>query len=107
MDKNKDVKTNLPETYKVIKKMCSMIKGDIKKIDFNNVEWYTTYSWKIETQDKFGRWLVNYLYNTTKARKEIMNIPLKDKKHIKDCVSWWILNFGFKLKTTERRLQDD
>jgi hypothetical protein len=105
MDRNKDIKKNLPETYKVIKHMCKMVKGDIKNIDFNNTEWYLTYSWTIETQEKFTKWLINYLYTHIKARKEIMNIPLKDKKYIRKCVSYWLLNFGFpNLKQIERGL---
>jgi hypothetical protein len=97
MDKNKYIKNNLPETYKVIKHMCIMAKGNIKKIDFNNIEWYLTYYWTIKQEEIFKKWLINYLYTHTKVRKEIMNNPIKNRKEIEKCVSYWIFNFSFQI----------
>lgn len=51
-----------------------------------------------EQQEDFYEWLTNYLYTNTGARRAIMNNPTKTKKACKQEASWFIFDYGWKVK---------
>jgi len=87
----------LKHTEKIIRKMCNVVGADINKIDFTKPDWYTKYKWSEEEQEKFTTWLSEYLYDNSEARKELMAMPIKDKKTTNGAARIFMLNYGWKL----------
>jgi len=81
----------------VMREMCKRVGADFKKINPKKEGWYLTYSWTIEQEEKFKEWFVDYLYKNTKARNEILAFPLKNKKHIERALSWFLLDYGWRI----------
>jgi len=88
----------LKYTEKIITKMCSIVGANPKDIDFKKKGWYLDYSWTEKEQNNFIKWLSDYLYNNSGARKEIMALPLKNRVNTKGVAMMFVLNYGFKLK---------
>ena len=88
-----------PHTLHILKQMCREIRISFKKIDFNEDRWYTKYEWTEYKQEKFKKWLVDYLYSNKDARQEILGYPYsKTKKQLENNVNYFVLNYGWKLK---------
>jgi len=86
------------ETIKVLKKMCEYAKVDFNKVDFSKDSWYSKYEWTEKQNDKFKKWLENYLYKNKEARNELMAFPMKNKEAIRRVVNWWMLDYSWKIK---------
>ena len=88
-----------PHTLFILKQMCKEVRVSFKKVDFNEDGWYRKYEWTEYKQEKFKKWLVDYLYSNKEARQEILGNPYnKTKKQIEKTVEFFILNYGWKLK---------
>lgn len=86
-----------PESFKVVLgEMCSRVGAKYEDIDFSKPKWYMEYSWDAETQTSFIDWMTDYLYKTSQARNEILNNPIKNKKHIRKAVSEFVFNYGWR-----------
>lgn len=59
--------------------------------------WYHDHEWTIEQNDQFKKWLVNYLYTNTSARREF-SIHAKTKKYLKLWADSFAMNYGWKFK---------
>lgn len=90
-----------PHLTVILKEMCKYVNADFDKIDFKEDNWYYKYWWSEKKEEEFKDWLVNYMYNNSKARKELMTIPTKNKKHCQQFANGFILNYGWKTKTFE------
>jgi hypothetical protein len=82
----------------ILKEMCKRVKAPFTKVKFNTPDWYLGYTWTGKQQDEFSEWMVDYLYNNTEARKEIMAYPHKAKYKIREAVNWFIFNYGWRQK---------
>ena len=82
----------------VLRKMCDMVGADADIIDFGESEWYWEHAWTKEQESEFKKWMADYLYNNTQARKEIMSFPRKTKKNCKEVVDFFVFNHGWKRK---------
>ena len=84
------------ETYiLVFKKMCSFVGADFDSIDFSAAEWFQSHSWTLESENDFKKWMIDLLTKSSKARKEIMQIPSKNPVIIKKTVNMFMLNYGW------------
>ena len=92
----KDIKKNLPYGYKILQKMCKMVKVPVKVI--NQPEFFRLYSWTEAREQVFSDWMLDYLYTTSKARRELMLCPEKNKKQIRSAVNEFVLNYGWMIK---------
>jgi hypothetical protein len=63
-------------------------------------EWYLAHEWTEEEQDAFVKWLTEYFYTTTEARRELMNLPFKNKKRCREAADWFNFMYGWKTKRT-------
>ena len=63
--------------------------------------WQSTHSWTIKQENDFEKWLIDYLYENTKARNEMLKYPVKNKKCIRRAVECFLLDYGWKLKDSE------
>lgn len=95
MNREKDNKFG-PHLSIVLQKMCEYVGADYNKIDFSKENWYSEYSWSEKKQDEFINWMVDYLYNNNKARKEILAFShIKKKSKIRESVNWFVFNYGW------------
>lgn len=85
----------------VIKKMCNMVGADYRKINFKGNKWFMKYSWTEEQQEEFKKWMEDYLYKSSDARRGIMIHNIKNKKIIKETVAFFVFNYGWKFKLTK------
>ena len=82
----------------VLRKMCNMVGADADKIDFKSNNWFWQYEWTKDQEQEFVKWLTDYLYQNTKARKEIMEYPIKRKAHCRKVAEFFAWNYGWKTK---------
>jgi len=85
-----------PHTKKILKEMCKVAKVDFNKENFDTEQWFTKHSWNEKQEKQFRKWAIDYLYNNSGARQEILSINLKDKKLITKAVNWFIFQYGWK-----------
>jgi hypothetical protein len=90
---------DLPESIiEILKKMCKVINVKFEDVDFTKPQWYLTHTWTEKQEKEFRKWLEDYLYTNSKARKEVMNFPIKNKEAIRRTISWFILDYGWKFE---------
>lgn len=80
----------------ILKEMCNRVGADFKSIDFQDGKWYLSYEWTEEESKQFEKWLSDYLYNNTKARKEIMTITVKRRRYTNEAAQWFTFMYGWK-----------
>lgn len=80
----------------VLKKMCDVIDLDYTKVDFKEDSWFSKHTWNDAQQTEFKKWMIEYLYNDTKARKAMLEVPIRTKQHITKAVNEFIFNYGWK-----------
>ena len=86
-------------TKEVLKQMCREIRVSFSKIDFDDNEWYLKYSWTQYKQEKFIKWLTDYLYNNKEARVEMLALPIKrSKKYLRKVALDFVFSYGWKTK---------
>ena len=96
------MKENFRETLKtILTEMCQRVGADYATIDFQDEKWYHRYEWTQDEDIDFQKWLVDYLYNNTKARNEVMSVPIKRKSHLKKFANWFTFMYGWKYKKIE------
>ena len=82
----------------VLREMCKRVGADFDKIDFKKEDWFMEYIWTDDQEDSFKIWMVDYLYNNTKARNEILEYTSKNKKRIRKAAAEFLVNYGWRLK---------
>jgi len=82
----------------ILKEMCKRVGVKLKDIDFNDQQWFMKHEWTEKEEQDFKKWLVDYLYGSKEARDSIMAYPRKVKKSCEDVASWFILDYGWKIK---------
>lgn len=90
-----------PHLIHILKEMCKRVGADYDKINFKEDSWYSKYEWDIEEEEKFIKWLIDYLHNTYGARKELLYYNGKNKKIIVKAVRDFTFNYGWKYKKEE------
>jgi len=106
MKKTKERKPNMSNKHGhgehlevILREMCSRVKADYETMEFKkDTTWYNKYSWSQEEQHGFGEWMINYLYNNTSARKEIMHWPKKTFKACRKVSDWFLFQHGWSYK---------
>jgi hypothetical protein len=96
MNRMYKLESSMPHTAKLIKMMCDIVDAPYEVINRKN--WYTKYTWNENQREFFKQYFINYLYLNSDARREIMSIPIKNKKTIAKVFSWFDLDYGWKLE---------
>ena len=84
----------------VLTEMCRRVGATLDDIsDRHEVDskWFMRYSWSQEENADFQRWLVDYLYNNSPARRDLMNLPTKNKTHLNKFAKFFTFMYGWKL----------
>ena len=81
---------------KVMNKMCSYVSVEWEDIDPKKPGWYSEHTWTSKQSNHFREWFIKYLMDNSKARKEIMNYPIKNKKIITLLVDRFMLDYSWK-----------
>lgn len=93
---------SVPYLFGIVKKQCEFANVNFDSIDFNEDLWQDKYTWTNEQQNEFKKWLVKFLKDTSKARKEIMAFPSsKTIKVLNSVVEEFVLQYGFKITNNE------
>ena len=87
----------------ILHEMARRVGANWDDIDGKQDGWYSLYEWTEEEQDNFKTWLVNYLYESSEARKELLQFPsiYKSKKRLTKVADWFLLQYGWKFKEKE------
>jgi len=80
----------------VITEMCRRVGADPTSFDFKNNSWYMQYNWTEQECEQFRKWLSDYLYNNAKARRELMNWPIKRRKETDRLANEFVFMYGWK-----------
>ena len=92
------MKENFSESLQIIlKEMCNIVGADYNSIDFSESQWYNKYEWTTQEEKQFEDWMVNFLYENSKARKEIMNTSIKRKLYLQKVAKEFTFQYGWKL----------
>ncbi len=82
----------------VLKEMCKRVNAPYDQIDFQQKDWFSKYEWTMDEQADFNEWLVAYLYTNTQARKALLEVPIRTKRHIKKAADMFLFQFGWRFK---------
>jgi len=93
MKKNTKINKHL-ET--ILKKQCKMVGADFDKIDFEKNDWYWSYEWKEDKQEKFRQWIISYMKTNKEARHSLMRIPSNNPRFIEKFANGLIFQYGWK-----------
>ncbi len=88
-----------PTTVALLKKQCSIIKVDYKKINFADPYWYQDYTWTKKQQDGYKKWFINYLFGNLKRTKEVSRFAdrsYKSKCRLDGVWHFWNLYHGWR-----------
>lgn len=80
----------------ILEEMFSRVELEFNMNFILQPEWYLKYSWTEQQEDEFIEWLIEYMLKNKDARDELMIIPYKNKKFIKEWVNEFILNYGWR-----------
>lgn len=80
----------------ILEEMFSRVELEFNMNFILQPEWYLKYSWTEQQEDEFIEWLIEYMLKNKDARDELMIIPSKNKKFIKEWVNEFILNYGWR-----------
>jgi hypothetical protein len=82
----------------ILKKMCWLADVDFDKVNFKDPNWYSKHTWGVAQEYCFILWLNGYMYKNSEARRELMGLPFKNKKHIERFVDFFNMNWGWKVE---------
>lgn len=85
----------------ILREMFSRVGAEYDGFDFDRETWFSDYEWSEEEAAQFIDWLANYLYNNTKARREIMFFSYRNKRRCKKFASMFNFMWGWKYKKEE------
>jgi hypothetical protein len=86
-------------TEAIMRKQCEIAHVDFDIIDFKDEQWFHEYTWTQAQEDEFKDWVVGYLQDSVKARREVSSMPsIKSKKYLEKWWTWWNLMYGFRIK---------
>lgn len=83
---------------RILRELCGRVGAKYEDIDFEEYDWYIKYEWTREEEDGFSQWLADYLYRNKEARKEMLSLNKKTKKHCKTCADFFVFMYGWRVK---------
>ena len=85
----------------VLQNQCRIANLKFEDIDFESDTWYSDSTWTTEQETKFKIWVIDYLKNNIKARKQLMTYPSKTKYTLEKWFDSYNLMYGFRIKNDE------
>lgn len=84
----------------ILKEMCKRVRAPFSAISKTDTFWYSRYSWSEKKENNFRDWLIDYLYHTPEARKELIKFPrlYSGKKKLKQVANEFIFLYGWDYK---------
>jgi hypothetical protein len=94
----------VPAIWDVCCKLADIANIDVETLDFSK-EYYNKYTWTLEQQKEFCKWVVDYLYHKPDRQRQIMNHGYysKPKYELKKLAGDLCWNHGWKLEPDEDR----
>lgn len=69
-------------------KQCELVGVNPDEVDFSKDGWYREYTWTSETEEKFKKWAMKYLYKKFRWPKR--------KRELE--VSWYLVDYGWRVE---------
>lgn len=83
----------------ILTEMFKRVGEEYDPIKTIGENWFWKHEWEEEEQNNFRDWLAEYLFKNRQARKEIMAFPIRRKKNCHNVANFFILNYGWKVKS--------
>lgn len=94
---NEEIKSEFSESLAaVLTEMCRRVGADYNTIDFSDERWYNSCEWTVRECKTFQKWLSDYLYNSSKVRRELMKYSYKRRKSCDDFAQGFTFQFGWR-----------
>lgn len=84
----------------VLREMSGRVGCDYDTHNWREPYQYQQYTWTKEEEIDFINWMTEYLYNNSRARRELMSIPRKNKKFCKEASQSFVYNYGWSCART-------
>lgn len=95
---NKEFQEKFPHFYAMFIDMCKAVKVNPKKVDPSKLGWFKKHTWTTKQQEEFIELMVERLYVSATARKEIFPNCVRSKKMLRAAMTNFILNYGWKIE---------
>jgi hypothetical protein len=82
----------------ILKEMAQRVKTNYETFPWSIDDWYQINDWTEDEQNDFHKWLTEYFYKNSKARKELLRTSIKNKEICKKAANDFIFRYGWKLK---------
>ena len=83
---------------RVLREMCKRAGVRFEDVDFSDPEWYLKHEWTLEEEADFVEWLTTELSRDGALRRELMEIPFSNKRHLRMFAIYFVSNYGWKVK---------
>jgi len=90
--------TNKKHFDKIMSEMCSRVGANWEVVNPKESGWFQKHNWSEAEQESFKEWMVNYLYNSGEARKEVLTFNVKNKALIRKAVDKFLFCYGWSVK---------
>jgi hypothetical protein len=81
--------------------MCRLVNTDYNKVNRTKKDWYWEHEWSIETDRLFRDWYADYLHKMSGAQRELYNRKYMSKADCIKAAEWFLLDYGWKIKSGE------
>ena len=87
----------------ILTEMCQKVGVEFKDVNFNDADWYQKHTWTEEEQDDFVKWMTDYLYTNTEARREITTVISRNKRQSKRAAEMFCFSYGWSFNEKEKK----
>ena len=83
----------------ILREMCRRVGAKLFRPGFfRRRDWFLRREWTQAEEDKFVKWMADYLYKNIEARFEIMRCPRKHKESCLKAAKEFTWVYGWKIK---------
>ena len=87
-----------PALQEIMREMCRRVGADPEEINFKEPYWFHKYTWTSKEEEDFINWLTDRLAQNKEWREELLEIPTKNRKLLKQAARMFALNYGWKIE---------
>jgi len=83
---------------KVLRKMCEAVGAVYEDINFEQPNWFWSYSWTQAQENEFKEWLKDQIKQDRKVKGLFKPFSVRNKAVTEKTVDFFVSNYGWKLK---------
>lgn len=85
----------------ILANMCRVVGCDYLTLDTSQDDWYYSYSWSEKIEQRFNKWLVDYIHKIKGAQLELFGRRYMKKQECVEAASMFLLCYGWKRSINE------